>query len=121
MNPGSCALVCGTLFRSSASSCCARATVLYEISGFLRGDHGSAYRLYISHPVTAPMIPPPMMLAQLMAFVLASIFSPLFAIAASLDPMNMCIINLGVTIAVASAYICGCTVGNVDIAPLEIE
>lgn len=94
----------------------------YKMSvDFYRRDHGSAYRLYISHPVTAPIIPPPMMLAQLMAFVLASIFSPLFAMAASLDPMNMCIINLGVTMAVASAYICGCTVGNVDIAPLEIE
>ena len=75
----------------------------------------------MSHPVTAPIMPPTMMLAQFIALVLASIFSPLLAIAASLEPMKMCIINFGVTIAVARAYIIGWTVGKVDIAPFEIE
>lgn len=79
------------------------------------------YRLYMNHPVNAPTMPPPIMLAQLIAFVLASIFSPLLAIAANRDPMKMCIINLGVTMAVASAYTEGFTVGTVDIAPFEIE
>lgn len=61
------------------------------------------------------------MLIQFIAFVPVLIFSPLFAIAASLDPMKIWIINLGETIAVASAYIKGWTVGKVDIAPFEIE
>lgn len=61
------------------------------------------------------------MLSQFIAFVPVLIFSPLFAIAASLDPMKIWIINLGETIAVASAYIRGWTVGKVDMAPFEIE
>lgn len=77
--------------------------------------------LYISHPVKAPRIIPPTMLAQLMAFVVASIFSPLLAITASLDPMNTWIKSFGVAIAVARAYVSGCTVGTVDIAPFESE
>ena len=61
------------------------------------------------------------MLIQFIAFVPALIFPPLFAMAASLEPMKIWTINFGVTIAVASAYIKGCTVGKVEIAPFEIE
>lgn len=75
----------------------------------------------MNHAVKTPMMRPPMMLAQLMAFVVASILSPLLAIAASLLPMKIWIINLGVTIAVARANIDGLTVSNVEIAPFEIE
>lgn len=64
---------------------------------------------------------PTMILIQLIALVPASIFSPLFAITANLDPMKMWMSSLGVTIAVAKAYMAGCTVGNVEIAPFEIE
>ena len=62
-----------------------------------------------------------MMLAQLIAFVVASIVSPLLAMAASLPPMKMWIINLGDAIAVARANIDGLTVSNVEIAPFDIE
>ncbi len=62
-----------------------------------------------------------MMLAQLMALVEASIFSPLFAITASRDPMNTWINNFGVTIAVARVKLRGFTVAKVAMAPLEIE
>lgn len=40
---------------------------------------------------------------------------------ASLDPIKIWISNLGVMIAVASAYVSGLTVSKVDIAPFEIE
>ncbi len=61
-----------------------------------------------------------MMLIQLIALVPASIFSPLFAMTASRDPMKMAINSLGVAAAVARANIKGCTVGNVEMAPFEI-
>lgn len=67
------------------------------------------------------MVRPPMMLAQLITFVVASILPPLLAIAASLLPMKTWINNLGVTSAVARANIEGLTVSNVEIAPFEIE
>lgn len=75
----------------------------------------------MNHPVSMPKIPPPMMLAQFMAFVEASIFSPLFAITASRDPMKTCTSNFGVTIAVASVNVRGLTVSKVAMAPFEIE
>lgn len=75
----------------------------------------------MSHAVKAPMKRPNMMLAQLIAFVVASILAPLLAIAASRLPMKTWINNLGVTIAVARANIDGLTVSNVEIAPFEIE
>ena len=62
-----------------------------------------------------------MMLAQLIILVPVSILlSLLFAMAASFDPMKMAIRSLGVAAAVARANINGCTVGKVDIAPLEM-
>lgn len=73
------------------------------------------------HPVKVPITAPPMILIQLIALVPALISPPLFAIAANLLPMKTCIINFGVTIAVATANITGCTVGMVEIAPLENE
>ena len=79
------------------------------------------YLLYMSQPVPAPSIIPRMMLIQLMALVPASIFSPLFAIAANLDPTKIGISSLGVTIAVAKANMRGSTVGKVEIAPFDIE
>lgn len=39
---------------------------------------------------------------------------------ASLEPINIAINNFGVAAAVATANISGCTVGNVDMAPLEM-
>ena len=36
-------------------------------------------------------------------------------------PMKLGTSNFGVMMAVASPYITGCTVGNVDTAPLQIE
>ena len=72
----------------------------------------------MSQPVTAPMIIPTIMLIQFIAFVPASILSP---ITANLDPMKMWISNLGVTIAVAKANMAGSTVGKVEIAPFDIE
>lgn len=62
-----------------------------------------------------------MMLIQLMAFVLASIFSPLLAITASRVPMKMGMINFKVATAVARANVCGFTVGKVEIAPFDTE
>lgn len=55
-----------------------------------------------------------------MALVVVSIFSPLFAMTASRDPINMAIRSLGVAAAVAAANMSGCTVGNVDMAPFEM-
>ena len=75
----------------------------------------------MSQPVTAPIIIPTIILIQLTAFVPASIFSPLFAITANLDPTKIWISNLGVTIAVAKANMAGSTVGKVEIAPFDIE
>lgn len=63
---------------------------------------------------------PNIILAQLIIFVPVSIFSPLLAMTASLEPMNIAINSLGVAAAVAIANIRGCTVGKVEIAPLEI-
>lgn len=40
---------------------------------------------------------------------------------ASLDPTNIAINNFGVAAKVARANVKGCTVGNVDIAPFDIE
>lgn len=74
----------------------------------------------MSHPVRLPSTTPKMILAQLIAFVPVSIFSPLLAITASLEPMKIAMSSLGVAAAVATANISGCTVGNVDIAPLEM-
>lgn len=62
-----------------------------------------------------------MMLAQLMALVLVSILSPLLAMAASLDPMKIPISSFGVAAAVARPNIKGDTVGNVDMAPFEMD
>ena len=75
----------------------------------------------MSQPVPAPIIIPKMILIQLMALVPASIFSPLFAIAANLDPIKIWMSSLGVTIAVAKANMRGSTVGKVDIAPFDRE
>ena len=71
-------------------------------------------------PVRMPRMTPKMILAQLMALVVVSIFSPLFAITASRDPMNIAIRSFGVAAAVAAANISGCTVEKVDIAPFEM-
>lgn len=75
----------------------------------------------MNHAVNTPMMAPPIILAQLIALVVASILSPLLAIAASRVPMKIWIISFGVTIAVARANIEGLTVSKVEIAPLEIE
>ena len=56
-----------------------------------------------------------------MAFVLRSIFSPFFAISASLLPMKTWIISFGLAIVVASAKMRGLTVAMVESAPLESE
>lgn len=61
-----------------------------------------------------------MILAQLMALVAVSIFSPLFAMTASREPINIAIRSLGVAAAVAAANTSGCTVGKVDMAPFEM-
>ncbi len=61
------------------------------------------------------------MLIQLMAFEVASIFSPLLAIAANRVPMKIGMISLGVAAAVAIANMRGVTVGKVEIAPLDKE
>jgi len=63
---------------------------------------------------------PRAILAQLIAFVPVSIFSPLLAMTASREPMNIAINNFGVAAVVAMANIKGCTVGKVDIAPFEM-
>lgn len=75
----------------------------------------------MNHPVSTPKITPPIILAQLIAFVEASIFLPLLAITAILEPMNTCTSSLGVTIAVARVKVRGLTVSKVAMAPLEIE
>jgi hypothetical protein len=73
----------------------------------------------MNQPVNAPNKTPRMILAQLIIFVPISIFSPLFAMTANLDPMKIAINNLGVAAAVAAANIRGRTVGNVEMAPFE--
>lgn len=75
----------------------------------------------MSHPVTIPNISPPMMLIQLMALVVASLFPPFLAIAANRVPMKMGMINFSVMTDVAITNICGVIVGKVDIAPFDIE
>lgn len=62
-----------------------------------------------------------MMLIQLIAVVVRSFFFPLLAIAANRVPMKMGISSFKVMADVAMTNICGVTVGNVEIAPLEIE
>ena len=74
----------------------------------------------MNQPVNAPSNTPKMIPPQLIIFVPVSIFSPLLAITASLDPMKIAINNFGVAAAVAVANISGCTVGNVEMAPFEM-
>ena len=74
----------------------------------------------MNQPVNAPSNTPKMIPAQLIIFVPVSIFSPLLAMTASLDPMKIAINNFGVAAAVAAANISGCTVGNVEMAPFEM-
>lgn len=62
-----------------------------------------------------------MMLAQLIAFVAVSIFSLLWVMTLSREPMKTAIMSLGVAAAVARANISGCIVGKVEIAPLDKE
>ena len=71
-------------------------------------------------PVNAPSNTPKMIPPQLIIFVPVSIFSPLLAMAANLDPMKIAINNFGVAAAVAAANISDFTVGNVEMAPFEM-
>ncbi len=62
-----------------------------------------------------------MMLHQFIILVAVSIFSPLLAMTASLEPIKIAISSFGVAAKVARANMNGDTVGNVEMAPLEME
>ena len=74
----------------------------------------------MNQPVKTPSMTPKVILAQFTTLVVVSIFSPFFAITASLDPTKIAISNFGVAAAVAKANIIGFTVGKVEIAPFEM-
>lgn len=112
--------------RSLASSSFARASVLAKnmltrVASVCLGEEGQAYLLYIYHPVKIPTDTEITMLQILTTLeaVLICSFSP--ERIRSLLPMKVGTNSLGVIIAVASPYISGCTVGNVETAPLQIE
>lgn len=79
------------------------------------------YFLYIYHPVKIPTAMLAKMLIILIAFEPALIVSPLCARMRSLLPIKVGTRSFGDMMAVARPYMRGCTVGNVDTAPLHIE
>jgi hypothetical protein len=76
---------------------------------------------YMYQPVNTPILTVTIILQIFTAFDPALICSPFSESKRMRLPMNAGTNNLGEMIAVASPYINGCTVGNVDTAPLQIE
>jgi hypothetical protein len=79
------------------------------------------YLLYIYQPVKIPIPTVRMILQIFTALDAALISSPFSERIRILLPIKAGTSNLGVMIAVASPYIKGCTVGNVETAPLQTE
>lgn len=85
------------------------------------GEFGGSNLWYIYHPVKIPTPTVRIILQIFTALDPALISSPFSESRRIRLPMNAGTNNLGEMMAVASPYINGCTVGNVDTAPLQIE